>query len=225
MTAAPRLDLLLGSDIGLWVLSQVGPAEVGRVITHDPAIAEAALQRGFVVDTSLSVGWRALSVHYPRILTARQLACYSAVYNLHPGYLPWGRGHFPLVWAIWLGEPAGATLHRMVRRVDAGPIVAQMRVAIRATDTAFSVHRRIRQAERRLFGIWWPRLTMTDTPPEREQGPGGSFHTRDQFTALMAIPTGTLGDTERERLTRALTFPGRPGIGSGVPVPSMDKRD
>ncbi len=207
-----RVDLLLGSDIGLWAAQVVPPADVRLVITSDDTIAEVARDRGIQVDTAPAEGDVALSVHYPRLLPASELMRYGAVYNLHPGFLPWGRGHFPLVWAIWLGEPAGATLHRMVLSVDAGPLIDQHSVDVRDDETGYSLFRRIRDIEHAMFLEWWPRLVTGHAPAERMQAGAGSYHDRKSFEELLATDPATLTDGELDRLRRALTFPGRPGL-------------
>jgi methionyl-tRNA formyltransferase len=206
------VDLLLGSDIGLWVAQVVRPVDVRLVITSDETIAAAANDRGMRVGTVPAEGHRALSVHYPRLLPASDLMRYDAVYNLHPGFLPWGRGHFPLVWAIWLGEPAGATLHRMVPRLDAGPIVDQRLVEVRDDETGHSLFQHIREAEHAMFLEWWPRLVTGHTPEERMQVGTGSYHDRKSFEDLLATDPASLTDQELDRLRRALTFPGKPGL-------------
>ena len=60
-------------------------------------------------------------------------------YNLHPSLLPKYRGPAPLFWQFRHGEPeTGVTLHQMDHRIDAGDIVAQVRLpmsdAISETD-------------------------------------------------------------------------------------------
>ena len=206
------MDLLLGSDIGRWVASIVDPRTVRVVVTQDADIARTASRRGMSVVGMPLDGGRALSVHYPTILDPKALHQYAQVWNLHPGLLPWGRGHFPLVWSIWLHEPAGATLHRMVEKVDAGPIVDQIRVPLRLSETGDSLHRRIRAAERRLFKKWWTVL-LTDSPiPERPQAGRGSYHDRKAFARLLNTDPDRLSEEDAARLRRALTFTGKPGL-------------
>ncbi|MDR1366186.1 MAG: hypothetical protein LBJ03_03865 [Holosporales bacterium] len=40
--------------------------------------------------------------------------------NIHPSYLPYGRGRDPVVWAIRNHHPAGVTLHKINEKVDEG---------------------------------------------------------------------------------------------------------
>lgn len=65
-------------------------------------------------------------------------------FNLHGSLLPKYRGRAPLNWVLVNGEQeTGVTLHRMVKRADAGDIVAQQKVAIAESDNAMSLHRKL----------------------------------------------------------------------------------
>lgn len=62
-------------------------------------------------------------------------------FNLHGSLLPRYRGRAPVNWALLNGETeTGVTLHKMVKRPDAGDIVAQQAVSIAAQDTALTLH-------------------------------------------------------------------------------------
>jgi UDP-4-amino-4-deoxy-L-arabinose formyltransferase/UDP-glucuronic acid dehydrogenase (UDP-4-keto-hexauronic acid decarboxylating) len=83
-------------------------------------------------------------------------------YNLHGSLLPRYRGRAPVNWVLVHGEPeTGVTLHRMIARCDAGDIVAQQRVAITDSDTALSLHGKLRTAADSL---------LTDILPKMKQG-------------------------------------------------------
>ncbi|MDF7658852.1 bifunctional UDP-4-amino-4-deoxy-L-arabinose formyltransferase/UDP-glucuronic acid oxidase ArnA [Erwiniaceae bacterium L1_54_6] len=65
-------------------------------------------------------------------------------YNLHGSLLPKYRGRAPLNWVLVNGETeTGVTLHRMVKRADAGDIVAQVRVQIDEQDNVLTLHRKL----------------------------------------------------------------------------------
>ncbi|MEI7376556.1 bifunctional UDP-4-amino-4-deoxy-L-arabinose formyltransferase/UDP-glucuronic acid oxidase ArnA [Dickeya chrysanthemi] len=93
------------------------------------------------------------SFYYRHLLSDAilQSATHGA-YNLHGSLLPRYRGRAPLNWALVNGETeTGVTLHRMVTRADAGNIVAQQRVAIDESDTALSLHRKLRDVAEQLL--------------------------------------------------------------------------
>jgi methionyl-tRNA formyltransferase len=109
-----------------------------------------------------------LSFYYRSMLEERLLACARwAALNMHGSLLPKYRGRAPVNWAILRGETeTGATLHHMVRKPDAGPIVAQERVAIGIDDTALTVSLAVAEAAARLLTRWLPRLA--EGPPSGE---------------------------------------------------------
>ncbi len=62
----------------------------------------------------------------------------------HGSLLPKYRGCAPLNWVLVNGETeTGVTLHRMVKRADAGAIVAQLRIAIAPDDIAITLHHKL----------------------------------------------------------------------------------
>jgi methionyl-tRNA formyltransferase len=64
--------------------------------------------------------------------------------NLHASLLPRYRGASPIQSAIAAGErETGVTLMRIVRRLDAGPVAGQERVAIEPGETAADIERKL----------------------------------------------------------------------------------
>jgi methionyl-tRNA formyltransferase len=67
--------------------------------------------------------------------------------NAHPSLLPNYRGPEPIYWAIVNGESeAGISFQRVAEKIDAGPLLAQERVAVHPRDTAGSLTRRATEA-------------------------------------------------------------------------------
>ncbi|MFH1136745.1 MAG: formyltransferase [Pseudomonadota bacterium] len=101
-----------------------------------------------------------LSFYYRDLLSEDFLSLAGrGAYNLHGSLLPQYRGRAPINWAILKGEvKTGLTLHRMVRRPDAGPIVAQAEVEISESDTVRDVYARIVPEAGKLTREIWPRL-------------------------------------------------------------------
>ncbi len=102
--------------------------------------------RGIAPDVSVVVA-------YGRILSAEALgAARLGSFNLHASLLPALRGAAPVAWAVARGHPeTGATVMRMVRQMDAGPILAQERMRIHETDTGSTLARRIADRGARLL--------------------------------------------------------------------------
>jgi methionyl-tRNA formyltransferase len=218
--ALARVDLYLGGGVGLWALRRVSPEDVRRVFTPDGETAREAralgveAHEGNANELEFDAAEVGFSVHYPRIIRPHLIAKYRKIYNLHPGYLPWGRGFYPVFWALWEGTPAGATLHEITAGVDEGPVVAQTRVQYTDSDTGGSLHARVREAEERLFLDYWPRVAAGEEVPARAQSEGqGSSHLKREFFALKREANlGGMSAAELLRLARCLTFPGFSGL-------------
>jgi methionyl-tRNA formyltransferase len=225
VTDAPEsFDLLLGSDIGLWIAARVNPADVAAIVTRSDEIAAEARRRGIAVRSEVATtaaagsrgsagsGRRALSAHWPVVLTQPDLDLYEAAWNIHPGLLPWGRGYGPVFWALWAGEPAGASLHVMTAGLDKGPVVDQRAVEVGEADTAATLYPRVLDARKELFSEWWPRLVAGERPVGTPQAAGGSYHSRSDFLALRdSGSVAGLSASDLVRLCRALAMPGMPG--------------
>lgn len=78
------------------------------------------------------------SFYYRKMLSDKMLDVVKGkAYNLHGSLLPKYRGRCPLNWALLNGETeTGVTLHKMVRKPDAGEIVGQEKVSIKPEDDA-----------------------------------------------------------------------------------------
>lgn len=76
----------------------------------------------------------------PALLALPPLGCLNA----HPSLLPAHRGPDPLFWAFHAGEATtGVTIHLMNERFDAGPILAQSRVALAEGESEESLEMRL----------------------------------------------------------------------------------
>lgn len=86
-----------------------------------------------------------LSVYYRHMIPTRILSLAPlGAFNMHGSLLPKYRGRAPINWAVLHGEPRiGMTLHRMVRRADAGEIIDQEGVDLTARDTAEEAFRKV----------------------------------------------------------------------------------
>lgn len=136
-----------------------------------------------------------LSAHCNVVLPPRVIEAVAHPLNLHPGFLPYGRGYWPTYWAIADESPAGTTLHRMAPLVDRGVIVAQRRVRVLPTDTGEVLTRRVAEAEAALLREAWPRV-RSGSYPVREARGKGTYHDRAE-------------GLEARRLTGAETMPAR----------------
>lgn len=114
------------------------------------------------------------SFYYRNLLSDALLAIPAkGAFNLHGSLLPHYRGRAPANWVLVNGETeTGVTLHRMVKRADAGAILAQQRVAIERSDTALTLHGKLRQAASDLLRDTLPLMLQgkaTETPQDESK--------------------------------------------------------
>ena len=89
--------------------------------------------------------------------------------NVHASVLPRWRGASPIQHAILAGDTeSGVTVQRMVRAMDAGPIVGLATTLIGPRETAPELHDRLSQLGAELL-----RATLAAPLVEREQDPAG----------------------------------------------------
>ncbi|MCF5238582.1 bifunctional UDP-4-amino-4-deoxy-L-arabinose formyltransferase/UDP-glucuronic acid oxidase ArnA, partial [Pseudomonas sp. PA-5-4G] len=102
------------------------------------------------------------SFYYRNLLSEALLAtAKKGAFNLHGSLLPKYRGRAPANWVLVNGETeTGVTLHRMVKRADAGAILAQQKVIIDRTDTGLTLHAKLRDAATNLLRDALPQLAQ-----------------------------------------------------------------
>lgn len=147
------------------------------------------------------------SFYYRHLLSEPLLATAAqGAFNLHGSLLPRYRGRAPANWVLVNGESeTGVTLHRMVKRADAGAIVAQQRVAIERSDTALSLHGKLRIAATDLLRDVLPAMLhgkLSETPQDESKATVFGRRTAADGKLLWAQPAEQLFN-----LVRAVTQP------------------
>lgn len=79
----------------------------------------------------------------PRILKKDFLSHFKAIVNCHPGLLPNYRGCSCVEWAVFNGDPVGATAHLMSEKIDLGPALISEVMPVKAGDTYLAVRTRM----------------------------------------------------------------------------------
>lgn len=127
-------------------------------------------------------------------------------FNLHGSLLPKYRGRAPLNWALVNGEKeTGVTLHRMVKRADAGDIVAQQRVAIEEQDNALTLHRKLVTCASQVLEQALPAMKRGEiaaTPQDHSQATVVGRRTPEDGRIKWEQPAQTINN-----LVRAVTDP------------------
>ncbi|MFJ2362171.1 bifunctional UDP-4-amino-4-deoxy-L-arabinose formyltransferase/UDP-glucuronic acid oxidase ArnA [Pseudomonas sp. NPDC087697] len=147
------------------------------------------------------------SFYYRNLLGEQLLAtARKGAFNLHGSLLPTYRGRAPANWVLVNGETeTGVTLHRMVKRADAGAIIAQQRVAIDRADTALSLHGKLREAASNLLRDTLPLLAqgkITETAQDESKATVFGRRTAEDGKLVWKKPAEELFN-----LVRAVTQP------------------
>lgn len=169
--------------IGIEALVKAGYA-IEAVFTYcdDPrenvfyrSVAQVCVQhnlRAYTLDKHDMPAWQArleaiapdyiFSFYYRELLPDSILALAGkGAFNLHGSLLPRYRGRAPVNWVLVKGETeTGVTLHHMVRRADAGDIVAQQKVAIGHDDTAFILQHKLLDAAKDMLAVQLPLIAQ-----------------------------------------------------------------
>lgn len=161
----------------------------------------AALDEAFAVPVA---GRRLIAFTTNVIVPGRYLAaCEHGGYNFHPGP-PSYPGVYPESFAVW--EKAarfGATAHRMLRQVDAGPIVATEWFDVPPDCGRMHLATLAFEALVRIFGELAHALMNSDAfLPESGEAWTGATRLRSEFDAFCRIEPG-IGAEEYKRRYRA----------------------
>ncbi|MBB3307370.1 MULTISPECIES: bifunctional UDP-4-amino-4-deoxy-L-arabinose formyltransferase/UDP-glucuronic acid oxidase ArnA [unclassified Enterobacter] len=147
------------------------------------------------------------SFYYRALLNESILNCAKlGAFNLHGSLLPKYRGRAPLNWVLVNGETeTGVTLHRMVKRADAGDIVAQQRVAIDEQDNALTLHRKLVACATEVLNGALPAVKRGDivtTPQNESEATVVGRRTPEDGRIKWEAPAQTVNN-----LVRAVTYP------------------
>lgn len=161
----------------------------------------AALDEAFATPAA---GRRLIAFTTNVVVPGRYLAaCEHGGYNFHPGP-PSYPGVYPESFAVWDGAARfGATAHRMLRQVDAGPIVATEWFDVPQDCGRMHLATLAFEALVRMFDALAPALMNSDAPlPESGEAWTGATRLRSEFDAQCRIEPG-IGAAEYRRRYRA----------------------
>jgi methionyl-tRNA formyltransferase len=149
----------------------------GQRSVNDPSFVEAVRKIAPDASLALMVG---------QIFRAPLLEACRRPINFHDGLLPNYRGVAATGWSIYRGESeSGFTFHRMVERVDRGPIVVQGLVQIGADEDCAQVEFAKTQQARRQLDDLFDRLAAGNG--DVEQSESGSSFSRAELRAIRTV--------------------------------------
>jgi len=77
------------------------------------------------------------------------------IINIHPTFLPYGRGIYPLLWSLLEETPIGVTLHFIDAGIDSGEIIFQKKVTLDDNNTLeYAYNILLNEAEKLFLENW-----------------------------------------------------------------------
>src|SRR5258707_8257807 len=184
-SAVPSLRRLLDDGheiVAVWTQPD-RPAGRGNKL-HQAAVKEFASQRNLTIHQPFKIKTEeakalfsshnadaAIVVAYGKILPAEFLnAPQHGCINVHFCLLPKYRGAARVSWAIVSGEKeTGVTTMKIVRELDAGPILLQRATEIQEDETAPELLTRLAEVAAELLRETLKRLDTIQTQPQRDE--------------------------------------------------------
>lgn len=129
------------------------------------------------------------------------------ILNLHPAYLPYGRGIFPNFWCLLEDQPIGVTLHLIDAGIDTGAILVRRKVPVVEGDTLRTLYAKLLDATEKLFFDTWDEFVAGRIAPEPQpkESSDGLYHSRSDSERLMDLlpnrwetPAGLVREIGRE---------------------------
>ncbi|MDP3954688.1 MAG: formyltransferase family protein [bacterium] len=99
----------------------------------------------------------------------------SGVINFHNSYLPYNRGKYPHVWALYDESKYGVSLHYIDEKIDTGKIITRQEIRAMHTDIAGSLYDISLHEIIKLFIKTWPALKKNKIRPI-SQNKNGTHH-------------------------------------------------
>jgi len=193
-SVAPMRAIVAGHDVPVLEWTKPGQEAVLRIAHETPDVWLLSVYFGHRVGKELldAVNGRAV--------------------NLHPSLLPWCRGTHTNVWPLVERCPAGVTLHAMVPEIDAGPVLIQREVAVKASDTGGTLYRKLEEAALQMLLDSWPQLVLEAWPGEAPTGQSTRHRVAD-FERVQSYEMPESGPVrEFFDLLRARSFPPHRGL-------------
>lgn len=119
---------------------------------------------------------------------------WGRIVNIHPAALPWGRGIYPNVWALFEGHPIGVSIHLIDQKIDTGKLLdlefmprweREWRIA-NPNETLQTFYSHLLRRVEALFKRTWERIEAAECPPFSQEPIGyDPYKNRAQSEELM----------------------------------------
>ena len=143
----------------------------------------------------------------------------GGIINLHPSYLPIGRGADPIPWSIINRHPQGITLHLIDQQLDTGDVVFQKEIVTSIDMSAGDIYEIAMSELFFEFTVYFPKWVAGELKPTPQEGSCISKHKLSELNAVQIIDeneVGTFGDFVRRLQANTFSNGRRPSFKDGV---------
>ena len=135
-------------------------------------------------------------------LTKEFISRFKMCFNIHPSYLPFGRGRDPIIWTILNQWPAGATFHLIDEDIDTGPILYQEEIDWKLPITGIELYNRVLATCLHVFEVGLQRLIDGEFNLNPQQNADLVTHKRSDTDLIRNISVEDLSEQTGEYLIR-----------------------
>jgi folate-dependent phosphoribosylglycinamide formyltransferase PurN len=152
---------------------------------HDVSVYEDSINLDFLASRKIEF---LISNGYAPILKPPVTTEFAGrIINIHPSFLPYGRGIAGNFWSFLKGSPKGVCIHLIDDGIDTGGVLFRRAVNFEQGDTLRSSLDKLMSAVEQLFFENWEAIASGDCPPLSPDALGGTgtYHTRRQTEKLL----------------------------------------
>ena len=118
---------------------------------------------------SKSVDW-VISHGYAPIIKLPEISRYpQKIINLHPAYLPYGRGIYPNFWSIFERSQTGVSIHFIDSGIDTGDIICRREINPSSEETLQSFYDKLQLETEQLFFENWDSIIQNELEPMQQK--------------------------------------------------------
>lgn len=129
-----------------------------------------------------------VSYGYKFLIKGALLAKYqNKIINLHPSFLPWGRGYFPNFWSHVYDFPKGVSIHLINEGIDTGAILFQREHFFDDAETLRTSYYSLQTSMLCLFTKSWSRIRTQSVVPLAQDMASGNLFYKKHFDLVFPI--------------------------------------
>lgn len=111
----------------------------------------------------------------------------TKIVNLHPSFLPWGRGYFPNFWSHVYGFPKGVSLHLINEGIDTGEILFQREHFFDDSETLRTSYYTLQMSMLCLFAKSWSQIRTQRVAPVSQDTTAGNLFYKKYFDLVFPM--------------------------------------